>query len=198
MKFTTVAAIVSLCHAAPLLAAEPPKVREEKAFYAITGRTPVELYRSIGERGPLVGGKRAIASTTFKLLWTRHYKTEGTACLLESAAPKLTITYRLPKPASRLDGEAGSRWNRFLAGISDHEKQHGVTIIDMMHEIEAATIGLREEDDPHCKRIKDTLTKKLGAISQRQRQRGRDFDKDEMGPRGNVQRLVLAFVNGPG
>ncbi|NEK55338.1 DUF922 domain-containing protein, partial [Rhizobium leguminosarum] len=41
------------------------------------------------------------------------------------------------------------------------------------------------------------LTRRLGEISQRQRQRGRDFDKIEMGDGGNIQQLILKLVNGP-
>ena len=58
---------------------------EEVKAYAITGRTGMELYRSIGERGPQVGPGRVIAHTTFKLTWTRKYEQQGSACTLTSA-----------------------------------------------------------------------------------------------------------------
>jgi predicted secreted Zn-dependent protease len=40
------------------------------------------------------------------------------------------------------------------------------------------------------------LTRQLAEISLAQRQASRDFDRVEFGPGGNLQKLVLAFVNG--
>jgi predicted secreted Zn-dependent protease len=41
------------------------------------------------------------------------------------------------------------------------------------------------------------LTKRLGELSARQRQLGRDFDRTEMSEGGNIQALILKLVNGP-
>lgn len=67
----------------------------------------------------------------------------------------------------------------------------------MVKEIETMSVGLAVADDPECKKIRAELTRRLGEISGRQRQRGRDFDKVEMGDGGNVQQLILKLVNGP-
>jgi predicted secreted Zn-dependent protease len=40
------------------------------------------------------------------------------------------------------------------------------------------------------------LQKRLGELSDEQRRRGREFDRAEMAKGGNIQRLVLALVNG--
>jgi predicted secreted Zn-dependent protease len=52
-------------------------------------------------------------------------------------------------------------------------------------------------DDPGCKKIRPALTVRLGELSNKQRQRGRDFDRVEMSEGGNIQQLILKLVNGP-
>lgn len=187
------AALIAL--ASPV-AAEWKAVEREQS-YVVQGSTGPELYASIGERGPQVGGLvRTIAHTTFKLTWTRDYQPRDGGCVLASARPKLTITYTLPKAASRLSGTARSHWDLFISGVRDHEKVHGVMIKDMVREIERASIGLTVADDPNCRKIRQELTRRLAAISQEQRRKSREFDRIELGDGGNIHQLILRLVNG--
>lgn len=170
---------------------------EEVKAYAITGRTGMELYRSIGERGPQAGPGRVIAHTTFKLTWTRKYEQRGSACTLTFAKPKLTIIYTLPKAPNDLPTATKASWDSFIAGVRIHERWHGETIIEMVKEIETLSNGFSVADDPGCKKIRPELTVRLGELSNKQRQRGRDFDRVEMSEGGNIQQLILKLVNGP-
>jgi predicted secreted Zn-dependent protease len=188
--------VAAVLMAAPALAAEWKAVEREQP-YRIQGTTGPELYASIGERGPEVGGlTRTIAHTTFKLTWTRDYQPRNGGCVLASAKPKLTITYTLPKPASRLTGNVRSNWDLFITGVRDHEKVHGQMIKDMVQEIERLSVGLTVENDPNCKKIRQELTRRLAAISQEQRRKSRDFDRVELGDGGNIHQLILRLVNG--
>ncbi|TGQ64254.1 DUF922 domain-containing protein [Mesorhizobium sp. M00.F.Ca.ET.186.01.1.1] len=188
----SVAALVSL----PLAAHAEWKPVERVETYAISGQSGVQLYRSIGENGPNAGAGRAIAHTNFKLTWTRDYQPRAGACVLVSAKPKLIITYTLPSPSSPLPATVQKNWESFLSGVSAHEKVHGAEIIDMVRKIEAATVGLTVADDPKCSKIRTEMTRRLSDISQAQRQASRDFDRVELGKGGNLQKLILALVNG--
>ncbi|TAX35592.1 DUF922 domain-containing Zn-dependent protease [Rhizobium leguminosarum] len=181
----------------PAMALAAWQATEEVRPYSISGKTGAELYESIGARGPEAGAGRAIAHTTFKLTWTRKYEPQGNACVIVTNRPKLIITYTLPKPAAELPAAVKSSWQAFISGVQAHERVHGETIKEMVKEIEATSIGLTVDDDPDCKKIRIELTRRLGEISARQRQRGRDFDKIEMGDGGNIQQLILKLVNGP-
>ena len=190
--YLLLAALVAL----PVTAHAQWKPVEKVETYAISGQSGPELYRSIGENGPNVGVARAIAHTNFKLTWTRDYQARAGACVLVSAKPKLIITYTLPSPSAPLPPAIQKNWEVFLAGVSAHEKVHGATIVDMVRKIEAATVGLTVADDPKCSKIRSEMTKRLSALSQAQRQASRDFDRVELGPGGNLQKLILALVNG--
>lgn len=194
--------VIAIClatglHATSAASASDWLAVEREKPYLVQGTTGPELYASIGERGPQVGGlMRTIAHTTFKLTWTRDYQPRDGGCVLAAARPKLTITYTLPKPASRLSGAVGSNWASFIAGVRDHEKVHGEMIKDMVREIERVSVGLSVENDPGCKKVRQELTRRLAAISQEQRRRSRDFDRVELGDGGNIHQLILRLVNG--
>jgi predicted secreted Zn-dependent protease len=173
---------------------------EKVERYAISGTTGAELYASIGENGPTIGGSkfRTIAYTDFKLTWQRSYEPQGDgACTLASARPKLIITYRLPKPPAKLPDAVGKSWERFAAGVQAHERVHGEMIKDMVKAIEAASVGLSAPADPKCSKVRTELQQRLSALSQAQRQKSRDFDRDEMSEGGNIHQLILQLVNGP-
>jgi len=194
------AARVSCVLALLALAAAPGRAggwspSERIETYEIAGTTGIELYRSIGERGPKIGFVRAIAYTTFDLKWARDYRPQPDgACRLVSARPRLVVITRLPRPAARLSGEIGRKWETFLSGIRTHEDYHAETIVDMVKAIEAYSVGLTVAADPKCRKIREVLTRRLAELSQEQRARGRAFDEVEMGAGGNVHRLVLALI----
>lgn len=188
--------MTGLAAISPAAAAEWQPV-EKVQTYSVPGASGAELYASIGARGPkLAVGTRAIAQTSFALTWSRKYETRGDACVLATAKPKLIITYVLPKPANGLPAPVKENWERFISGVRDHERVHGDYIVEMVKQIEAATVGLTVPADPGCRKIKEEMTKRLGALSQAQRQRSRDFDRVELSPGGNVHTLILQLVNG--
>lgn len=171
---------------------------EQIQTYPVTGDSGVDLYASIGERGPKIGREvRAIAHTNFKLTWTRDYRPQPDgACTLVSARPKLIITYTLPKPAGKLPPALQARWDTFAAGLIAHEKVHGAGIVDMVDKIVAFSTGLTAENDPGCKKVRAELTTYLDQLSKAQRQGSRDFDTKEFGQDGNMLKLIVAFLGG--
>ncbi|SCX29435.1 putative secreted Zn-dependent protease [Agrobacterium sp. DSM 25558] len=170
---------------------------EQIKTYAISGNTGFGLYQSIGERGPQAG-VQAVAHTTFKLTWRRDYRPQPDgACVLATARPNLTIIYTWPKAPAKLPPDVAASWQSFISGVEKHERVHGQHILDMVKKIEAYSVGLRAEDDPKCQKVRTVLQQRLGELSNEQRQRGRDFDRDELSNGGAVHQLILALVNGP-
>jgi predicted secreted Zn-dependent protease len=175
-------------------AAEGWQAVERVVTYSVEGSDGLELYRSIGERGPKLGVARVIAHTGFKLTWTRKYERQDDACVITVNKPNLVITYTLPKLKGTLAEPLKSRWQTFVTGVTAHEKVHGDFIKDMVKEIEAISVGMREENDPECRKIRPKLQARLGELSQAQRARSREFDRVEMNDGGNVHQLILQLV----
>lgn len=182
---------------APAAVARDWKPAEQIKTYAISGASGPALYESIGARGPSAG-VQAIAHTTFKLTWRRDYRPQPDgACVLATARPNLTVIYTWPKAPAKLPSGTAESWQRFISGVETHERVHGEHIVDMVEKIQAFSTGLRAENDPNCQKVRVVLQKRLGELSDEQRQRGRDFDRDELSPGGRVHQLILALVNGP-
>jgi len=172
---------------------------EQVATYPVSGRTGFELYRSVGDNGPVItGDRRTIAHTTFKLTWRRDYQERADgSCVIASNIPRLIITYTLPKPRGELPPEVAASWKRFHDGLAAHERVHGQHIIEMVQAIQDVSVGLSAPADPGCHKTRAELQTHLKRLSDEQRARGRDFDRVEMGDGGAVQNLVLGLVNGP-
>lgn len=184
--------------ALPLAAHAEWKPVEKIEPYAISGQSGAELYRSIGEKGPKLGIARAIAYTNFKLTWgLRDYKPRGKDCVLTAGRPKLIVTYTLPKPSGSLPPAVRKNWETFIAGVAAHEKVHGASMVQMVHDIQAATNGLTVADDPKCSKTRAEVVKRLDAISKARVLASRDFDRVEFGDGGNLQKLVFSLVTGP-
>lgn len=183
--------------AAPLPPAEPWQPVEQVKTYAIRGATGIDLYRSIGERGP-AAGVQAIAHTSFKLTWTRDYRPQPDgSCVLAVAKPKLIITYTLPEAPPGLPLVVAQKWQRFVSGVETHERVHGDQIVDMVRGIEAFSRGLTAADDPKCQKVRQKLQARLKEFSDERVRQSRQFDEVELTEGGAVHQLILSLVNSP-
>lgn len=164
--------------------------------YAISGSSGIELYRSIGEKGPKAGAGRAIAITDFDLKWSRDYQPRNGGCELVSARPHLNIVYRLPRPSNKLPSAVQPLWDTFIKGVEAHERVHGEMIIETVKKIEAATVGTFVADDPNCRAVRKEVERRTVPPVEEQRRQSREFDREELSDGGNVHSLVLGLVNG--
>lgn len=176
------------------------KAKEQIKHYTVSGETGFQLYEAIGGSGPLIGKSgrqvRAVAHTTFDLKWRRDYQPEGSACVLRSSFPFLTVIYTLPKATGKLPPALRARWNAFSEGIAGHEKVHGKMIVEMVEQLVDDLTGLRMENDAGCKKIRTRVLEIVKAAYAGYAARSRDFDRVEMSQGGNVQKLILGLVNG--
>ena len=85
--------------------------------------------------------------------------------------------------------------DRFYDGIVEHEKLHGQFMKDLTQNIQDVSIGLRDENDPGCKKVRAALQAQLKPISDAHVARHSEYDQVEMSPGGAVHQLILAFLN---
>src|SRR5690554_4806554 len=172
------------------------KANETVQTYSISGSSGIELYRSIGEKGPKAGAGRAIAITDFDLKWSRDYRPRDGGCELVSARPHLNIVYRLPRPSNELPSALQPLWDTFIKGVEAHERVHGEMIVETVKKIEAATVGTFVADDPGCRAVRKEVERRTVPPVEEQRRQSRAFDQEELSDGGNVHSLVLGLVNG--
>ena len=84
----------------------------------------------------------------------------------------------------------------FADGIAAHERVHGKMIVAMTANIIAATVGLRMEDDPKCRRIRAEVLARVKQAYADYQDESAAFDRSEMANGGTIHRLILGLVNG--
>lgn len=173
------------------------KATISEKHYRIDGTTPIALYESIGQRGPIIkGDRRTIAITTWDLKWRRDYQRQNAGCVLASALPFLAINYELPRPAQKLPASLNARWQIFYDGIKTHELQHGEMIRNLVRVIINETVGLTtEQDDGNCNQLRAKVLAKVKTAFDTYTRQTAEFERIEMSKGGNVHSLVLGFLN---
>lgn len=166
--------------------------------YPVAGATGIALYRSIGARGPEVGGQRTIAHTRFDLTWTRDYRPQADgSCVLAVAVPHLTITTTVPEGPAELPPAVKASWARFSDGIRAHERVHARAIAAMVERIAAFSTGLSAPADPGCRKVRTKLQGFLAETIAAHKAASQAFDKEDWSDGGHMKALVLDLVNGP-
>lgn len=174
------------------------KAEEVIEYYPVKGSTAPELYRSIGENGPKVNEKRAMALTSYVLRWKREFAQENNRCVIKSAIPLLKITYTIPKfsgkNGQKLSPELNARWNAFTNALYQHELEHGAIIKNMVEELTQESLQLKTADDPQCKRMRKVLADLVNEYVARQRKEGQNFDRAEMARGGPIEREIYKLM----
>lgn len=174
------------------------KAEEVIDYYPVKGSTAPELYRSIGQNGPMVNEKRAMALTSYVLKWKRDFAQENDRCVIKSATPVLKITYTLPKLDTKnnqkLSPELNTKWNAFTDALYQHELEHGAIIKNMAEELAQESLLLKTADDPQCKRMRTVLADLVNEYVGRQRKEGQSFDRVEMARGGPIEQQIYKFM----
>ncbi|MCA3556231.1 DUF922 domain-containing protein [Aestuariivirga sp.] len=148
---------LALCAAAAgLLAGAPPPAaagtRHSTDFttYAVSGRTPAEIYRSILVRGPTVGGVRAIASTSARGVQSYSMLQDGPACRVTGHRISFRFRVQLPRPSKlkALRPKDRALWQQFSGFLKAHELQHIDLWLGCAAELDRTVTSIRA---PNCK-----------------------------------------------
>lgn len=163
--------------------------------YEITGTTGLELYHSIGRNGPNNSASQgAIAQTVPQLKWNRLFDERKGDCHLVSLKPSLSITMILPEPKNDLPAGLKADWQLFIDGVRKHEDVHVEMIHRMVAETKESAAGAWVANDRSCAKVKAEVSRRIDEAMANHRARSRAYDREDLGPSGNVQRLVLDLV----
>ncbi|RFC68737.1 MULTISPECIES: DUF922 domain-containing protein [Mesorhizobium] len=187
-------AVLVASFAGGVVAAERDGIVIKLQHYDIAGETPRALFVSMVKRGPKDGFRsRAIAQTQYHTDWNTKLSYGKGACRVVSAEPRATITYIYPQPPA--ETRTTRRWNRFMAGIMKHERQHGRYVREMLAEARKSILGLKTASDPDCKRTRAEMKRRVSRIHDLYEDKQRAFDVREHKDGATIDRLIKAFVN---
>lgn len=122
----------------------------EYTYYAVNGRTPAEIYRSILARGPTVAGEKAIAATAAKGIQNYSMAQDSAVCRVTEHRLNFHFTVQLPRPAnlSAMRPQDQALWKQFAVFLKAHELQHTKLWLGCAAELDRSVMALRT---PNCK-----------------------------------------------
>lgn len=107
-------------------------------YYAISGKTLIDIYDSMLKRGPHVDGAKAYASTSATS--SQEGKLVGkNSCRIDDYKLKIDFVIRLPKlkDESKLPSAERARFQRFSQFLKKHEETHRSIWLDCAAKLEA-------------------------------------------------------------
>ena len=98
----------------------------EIVYFDVVGRTPAEIYRNILDRGPRVGGSKALASIGTRAIQDGGMAQDGDHCALTDYTISLQFVISRPRIVNEdvLSDADRASWRDMNAFIEAHENQH--------------------------------------------------------------------------
>lgn len=95
-------------------------------YFVVEGATPVEIYRNILDRGPRVGGARALASIGTRTTQDGALRDEGGVCRVRDYVITLDFEIQRPRIGNEqvLPESDRAMWQQVSGFIAAHETQH--------------------------------------------------------------------------
>ena len=141
--------ILAACHSAPpdLRLGEIPSgvvVATQVTYYDMPAETLGELRRAMAQRGPMVGGRgwSAVTSSTFR--WTFESERVAGRCAVRQPRVQLSVAMTFPRwsPTGDPEPETILWWERYQAGLMEHERGHALISVRSADEIVRALDGI--------------------------------------------------------
>ena len=162
--------------------------------YDIAGKTGADLVEAMDGMGPRHGfTTRAIAETGYAVHWDLDVAKSGGACVLRGAEGTIDLTYTFPRRTSPASPALSRRWDRFMAGVRQHEHTHGRIAMRMMRATETALAGLKRPASWFCGGLRQEAKRRIDAIYADYEARQNAFDVREHRSGGHVEHLVDAL-----
>ena len=163
--------------------------------YDVVGKTGAELIQSMDGLGPKHGfTTRAIAETGYTVHWDLDVARADGVCRLRGAEGKIDLTYTFPNRTSLVSPALSRRWDRFMAGVRQHEHTHGRIAMRMMRATETALAGLQRPDNWFCTGVHRDAKRRIDAIYAEYEAKQNAFDAREHRAGGHVEHLVDALT----
>jgi len=163
--------------------------------YDVAGKTGAELVEAMDGLGPRHGhATRAIAETGYIVHWKLDVTRDGGICRLRRADGTIDLTYTFPRRTSPSGPALGRRWDRFMAGVRQHEHTHGRIAKQMMRATDTALAGLKQADNWFCTGLRWEARRRIDAIYADYEARQNAFDAREHRNGGHVEQLVGALM----
>ena len=119
-------------------------VATQITYYDMPAETVTDLRRAMALRGPMSGGRGWSAVTQSTYRWTFESERTSSRCALRQPKVQLKVTMTFPRwnPTGEPDPETVLWWERFQAGLMEHERGHALISVRSADEIVRDLAGI--------------------------------------------------------
>jgi predicted secreted Zn-dependent protease len=145
LGITLAAAVVMAC--VSVAAQARPLFTTKYQYYSISGRTALEVYKSMLIHGPRVNGADAYAATSAQSSQT-GYLVEDQNCRIRDYQFKINFVIQLPRMNNegKLPPLIRSKWQQFSEFLKKHEQTHRAIWMGCAKEFETKIASIKAGD----------------------------------------------------
>ena len=150
----------------------------EVVYFDVVGSTPAEIYRNILDRGPRIGGNKALASIGTRTVQDGRIAQTGSICVLKDYTITLQFVIKRPRIANEevLSDADRALWRDMNAFIQTHENQHKDVWSACAAELETKMSALKPPSCDELAETADRLWRKMLADCD---EKQRSFDAEQ-------------------
>ena len=174
-------------------------LKETTTYYPVTGKTGKEIFKSMLDRGPKLGGPKnhALATTEYNYdVKNVDVEVRRGRCIPIKMDVFVTVKYTYPKWMGSRGAKKSTKaaWNRFKKSVVWHEKQHVKIALDYANEYEAALKKTRLRANDNCKSASFTSAWRTTRAALKHNRRQRLFDRKDLRPGGRGYEAQLQLI----
>lgn len=135
--------------------------------------------------------RRFTGQTDWHIEWRACFEQEARRCRIGGVTSTVNVTYTLPKWADRdaAPGRLKDKWDRYIAGLTVHEKGHGAIAHEVAREIESELVGLDSQEG--CESLNADSMRVVDDVMSRGEKRQREYDRSTV--HGGTQGAQFPF-----
>ncbi len=170
-------------------------IKVHTKHYSVQGNSTFDLAHSMTQKGPYSFelNNRVWATTDRRVRWKLVWKKSRGQCRVQNAIVRLKITYTLPKlrRSKSTDAKTKRKWNKMLAILTRHEKQHGKLFARFSKDVQNGLLHLKPV--ARCRDLNVAGEKLVNRLARLDLQRNERF---EIKDRPNYQKMSRIIHNG--
>ena len=174
-------------------------IKEKKSYYKVSGSNGREIFKSMLNNGPKLGGPKehALATTEFKYdIENVDVEIRNGRCIPRSLDVVLSVKYTYPKwRGSKKAGKSTrSAWKKFEKSVIWHEGQHVKIAKQYAKDYEKALKKARLRTRDNCEKASFASVWRATRAALKHNRRQRLFDRRDLRPGGRGYEAQLTLI----
>lgn len=185
--------VVLAVPAADALAA--PRITTKTQYYAISGKTGVELIRQMNRKGPRHGFlRKAVAQTRYSVKSESEFVHKDGICRTHKAGARMKVTIVYPRISNTISARLKSKWAYFMKDTVRHEEAHVRIATEMVTVLDRKLRRFAMKDRSNCRNAARRLRREVQSIYDEYGKKQKDFDAREHRKGGPVEKSFIVLA----